>query len=416
MRTLDVAIVGAGPYGLSLAAELDRHSLDVCVFGPAMAFWRDNMPPGTKLKSDGQSFDLPAPGAGFPISRYQTETTGTFEATRPIPVTEFYDYGLRFRDRVVPRADPRMVRDVRQAGSDFIVTLDDGSHVTARNVVIAVGVASFPHLPEPLAGLPAGYVSHSVQYGPVAALAGKRVAVVGAGASAIDVAAALHEAGADTQIITRRATIAFHHPPARRPLRHRVRRPDTGIGGGWDLWFYANFPQLFHALPEAMRLRIVANTLGAAPGWFMRERIEGRVPMRTGMTMLAVTGANGVVTFDLRDRQGTKHQIEVDHVVAATGFRPDVARLDMLDPALAAGIRTAGTAPALSRRFETSVRGLYMIGPIAAPSFGPVMRFVFGARSTTPILARHLAAQCERAKPAAALRRVGQAAYRQPGE
>ncbi|MCW8308614.1 lysine N(6)-hydroxylase/L-ornithine N(5)-oxygenase family protein [Acidiphilium sp. PA] len=416
MKILDVAIVGAGPYGLSLAAELGRHDVDVCVFGPAMAFWHDNMPPGTKLKSDGQSSDLPAPGAGFPICHYQMETTGTFEATRPIPVTEFHDYGIRFRDRMVPRADQRMVRDVGRTGGDFVVTLGDGTHVLARNVVIAVGVAAFPYVPAPLAALPAGYVSHSVQYGPVAALAGKRVAVIGAGASAIDVAAALHEAGADTQIITRRAAIAFHHPPTRRPLRHRVRRPDSGIGGGWDLWFYANFPQLFHALPEPLRLRIVANTLGAAPGWFMRERIEGRVPMRTGMTIRSVTAANGVVTFDLRDRRGGERQIEVDHVVAATGFRPDVARLNMLDPALVSAIRTAGMAPVLSRRFETSVRGLYMIGPIAAPSFGPVMRFVFGARSTTPVLARHLARQCARMVPVAASQSVRQAVYRQPGE
>lgn len=417
MKKLDVAIVGAGPYGLSLAAFLKSSDIDHCVFGPAMSFWQDNMPPGTKLKSDGQSSDLPAPGSGFPISRYQIETTGSFVVTQPITVEEFHAYGTRFRDRMVSHADPRTVATIRRDGNGFSLTLEDGEEVAARAVVVAVGVRSFTYLPRHLAALPADCITHSVEHGPVAALAGKRVAVIGSGASAIDVAAALHEAGADTRIITRRESVAFHHPPShRRPLRHRIRRPDTGIGGGWDLWFYVNFPALFHALPEAVRLRIVETTLGPAPGWFMRDRIEGKVPILSGMTTMAVSADDGVVTFALKDRHGAAHRIEVDHVVAATGFRPDVARIAMLDPALASAIRTCGTAPALSRKFETSVPGLYMIGPVAAPSFGPVMRFVFGAGTTTPVLGRHLARRFPRAASTTVPLGPPAAAYGQAGE
>jgi thioredoxin reductase len=416
MKKLDVAIVGAGPYGLSLAAQLNASGVDHCVFGPAMTFWQENMPPGTKLKSDGKSSDLPAPGTGFPISRHQTETTGTFSPTQPITVEEFHAYGMQFRDRMVSHADSRLVANVRRSGSDFALTLEDGAEITARAVVIAVGVKAFTYLPRPIADLPAGCVTHSVDHGPVAALAGKRVAVIGSGASAIDVAAALHEAGADTRIITRRPTVAFHHPPSRRPLRQRIRRPDTGIGGGWDLWFYVNFPGLFHALPEAMRLRIVDSTLGPAPGWFMRDRIEGKVPIITGVTATAITAHDGVVTFDLKDRRGASQRVEVDHVVAATGFRPDVTRLAMLDPALVAEIRTVGPAPALSRKFETSVPGLYMIGPVAAPSFGPVMRFVYGAGLTTPVLAKHLAARQMRSASSSAPLATPVTAFSQAGE
>jgi thioredoxin reductase len=401
---------------LSLAAQLKSSGVDHCVFGPAMTFWQENMPPGTKLKSDGKSSDLPAPGAGFPISRHQTETTGAFVPTQPITVQEFHAYGVRFREHMVSHADTRLVNKVRRSGAAFTLTLEDGDEIMARAVVIAVGVRAFTYLPRHLAALPPGCVTHSVEHGPVAALAGKRVAVIGSGASAIDVAAALHEAGADTKIITRRATVAFHHPPSRRPLRQRIRRPDTGIGGGWNLWFYVNFPGLFHALPEAVRLRIVDTTLGPAPGWFMRERIEGKVPILTGMTTTAVSADDGVVTFTLKDRHGADHRIEVDHVVAATGFRPDVARLDMLDPALIGDIRTAGTAPVLSRKFETSVPGLYMIGPVAAPSFGPVMRFVFGAGLTTPVLGRHLIAKLSRQTEANLPLGAPAGAYTQAGE
>ncbi|MGC9269496.1 NAD(P)-binding domain-containing protein [Acidiphilium sp.] len=412
-----VAIVGAGPYGLSLAAHLNALGIDHCVFGPPMTFWAENMPPGTKLKSDGQSSDLSAPDTGFSFGRYQTETTGQFNVTQPITVGEFHAYGMAFRKRLVSSADQRMVADIRRDGAGFILTLADGEMIGAKAVVIAVGVKSFANLPPALAALSPDLVSHSVVYGPVDTLRGKRVAVIGAGASAIDVAASLHEAGIDTRIVTRRAGIAFHHPPGRRKLRHRVRRPDSGIGGGWDLWIYANYPGMFHMLPEATRLRLVQQTLGAAPGWFMRERIEGQVPILAGMTTNAITTDAGVITLEMTGADGADRKVEVDHIVAATGFWPDVRRLDILDPGLIATIRTADAAPVLSRRFETSVPGLYMIGPAAAPSFGPVMRFVYGARSTAPVLARYLASRHPRAAKVATSKSPGSVvAYPQPGE
>ena len=51
----------------------------------------------------------------------------------------------------------------------------------------------------------------------------------------------------------------------------------------------------------------------------------------------------------------------------------------------------AGT-PAVGRDYQSSVPGLYFIGPAVAPTFGPVMRFVFGARHAATVVTRHLAA------------------------
>lgn len=399
MQRIDVAIIGAGPYGLSLAAHLAALGVDYCVFGPSMAFWRENMPPGRLLKSDGNASDLPAPDA-FPIREFLTARGVTFRAEEPIPVEHFHDYGMAFHERHVSSCDTRLVARICRADDGFRLTLDDGTAVAARRAVVAVGVRPFAYTPAEYLALPAERISHSVRYGSVAALAGCRVAVIGSGASAIDVASALNEAGAFPIIVSRRARIAFHAPPCKRKLRHRIRRPDTGIGGGWDLWLFANFPHAFHALPETTRLHLIETTLGAAPGWFMRKKIEGQVPTLTGVTTERIAMEGEKIVFDLVDRAGTKSCLKVDHVVAATGFRPDIGRLDFLDPTLRAAIRTAGTAPALSRRFETTMPGLFMIGPVAAPSFGPVMRFVFGAGKTTAPLATHLAGRQARAKAA----------------
>jgi hypothetical protein len=66
-------------------------------------------------------------------------------------------------------------------------------------------------------------------------------------------------------------------------------------------------------------------------------------------------------------------------VLAATGYRVDLDRLDFLDPALRGEVRTVAGWPHLTSSFESSVPGLYFTSLAAAETFGPVMRFVCGA-------------------------------------
>src|SRR5947209_2295984 len=80
----------------------------------------------------------------------------------------------------------------------------------------------------------------------------------GAGASALDLAALLHQAGAEVQVVARGPVIRFHDPPQLpRPWRQRMRSPMTGLGSGWKLMFYSHLPQVFHKLPETLRLEVV---------------------------------------------------------------------------------------------------------------------------------------------------------------
>jgi hypothetical protein len=78
-------------------------------------------------------------------------------------------------------------------------------------------------------------------------------------------------------------------------------------------------------------------------------------------------------------------------VIAATGYRVDLRRLAFLHPDLGANVRTVENTPILDSFFESSVPGLYFVGVAAANSFGPVMRFAFGADYTAKRLVRHLA-------------------------
>jgi thioredoxin reductase len=146
-------------------------------------------------------------------------------------------------------------------------------------------------------------------------------------------------------------------------------------------------------MPESFRLRVVRNHLGPAPGWFMTERVVGRFPLHLGTTIESLTAQGGRAHFALRNREGTRSELTVDHVIAATGYRPAMERLPFLDNGLREQIQTAGGAPVLNLSFESSVPGLYMVGLASANSFGPLARFAYGAGFTARRLARKLAAR-----------------------
>lgn len=388
-----LVIVGAGPYGLSIAAHLRAQGIGFRLFGRPMLNWQAKMPRGMLLKSEGFASNLADPGDRFTLEDFCSRQGLTYSAEAyPVPREDFIAYGQAFQQRFVPEVEKRMVVAIRRSGDAFAVQLDDGEIVTADRIVIGVGISDFANLPPSLADLSAEFVSHSSHHEDMAAFRGREVAVVGSGSSAIDIAALLHENGAAVQMISRRSELPFHSPPEiNRSLADRLRAPQTGIGPGWRSFFYTAAPQLFYRLPDELRMRIVSTWLGPAGGWYMRERIVGKVACLAGYEPLAAEVAGGKVRLRLSGRDGSERAVAVDHVLAATGYRIDVRKIGFLDETLRGEINTVSGYPVLSRNFESSAAGLYIVGPASAYSFGPMFRFVLGARFTARRLARHLA-------------------------
>jgi thioredoxin reductase len=387
MKGVDTAIIGAGPYGLALAAHLSKKGGEIRIFGEPMGAWKNNMPAGMLLKSYPWASNIADPESHFTVKHFCIKHGVPYhDYLGAVPLETFIDYGEEFQRLYVPFVERRMLAALQKNSAGFIGRFDDDETIHARRVVVAVGLTPFKALPSIANGLPAEVFSHSGDYGPFDRVAGKKVAVIGGGSSAVDTAALAHEAGIDVTLIARSSELPFADLPRIRGPIERMMAPDSGIGESWAMGVCARAPRLVNMMPEQIRLRL-AYTKGLGPlgGAFMRERFAG-IPTLLSRHVTEIKARDKVY---LRLKGEKKNEIfAADHVVFATGYKPDVSRLAFLDPQILAQIRRTITAPRLSRHYESSVPGLYFIGPAAAPSFGPVCRFVYGSYHP----ARHLSA------------------------
>lgn len=399
MTKCDVAIIGAGPYGLSIAAHLKARAVDFRIFGNPMHFWLTHMPKGMRLKSEGFASSLYDPNSTYTLEVYCKEKGIAYaNLGLPVPLEVFTSYGLEFQKRFVPELENKLVSSLRRSTEGFRMYLEDGEIISTRRVVMAIGLTHYEYIPPILAALPEEFVTHSSRHNTVDQFKGREVAVVGAGASALDLAALLHQAGAHVQVVARNPVIRFHDPPDKLEPSwiDRLRTPVTGIGPGWKLFLCTNAPLVFRRMPQEFRFDKVRRILGPAPCWFIKEQVVGKIPLHVDVTVTEATVQNGRVSLQLTDSAGTQKTLMTDHVIAATGYKVDLRRLAFMDSDLQSGIRSVEHTPVLSSNFESSVPGLYFVGASAANTFGPLLRFAFGAGFTARRLSRHLAKSADR--------------------
>lgn len=395
---LEAAIIGAGPYGLSVAAHFRRRGIAFRIFGRPMDSWLAHMPKGMKLKSDGFASDIYDPESAFTLRQFCAERGIEYADTGvPVRLETFASYGLAFKDRMVPELEDRLVASVDRVRDGFQLQLEDGERLQARTVVFAIGITHFDYVPDNLTHLPAEFLSHSARHHEVEPFRGRNVVVIGGGSSALDMAGLLNEAGAHVELVSRRAELKFHSQPRGKPRSQwqQIRHPQSGLGPGMRSRFFANSPLAFHYLPERLRVEAVRRTLGPSGGWFIRDKVIGKVPLHLGCTPRGAEVQNGKVQLSVRTADGGERKIVTEHVIAATGYRVDLERLKFLNPEIRSQLKTVGGSPVLSSSFESSVPGIYFVGVAAANSFGPVMRFAFGAgfaaRRTTQAMAKAFA-------------------------
>jgi FAD-dependent urate hydroxylase len=371
-----VAVVGAGPYGLAAAAHLRHAGVDVRVFGEVMGFWHRHMPAGMVLRSRRRSSSISDPRRAL-----------TLEAHGGVPgdrmanasLSEFLDYAHWFRRRAVPDVDPRRVTRIERSDG-FELTLDDGDVVRADRVAIAAGLAPFPWRPPPFDALPAEMCSHTSEHADLGRFAARRVAVIGAGQSALESAALLHEAGANVEVLVRGPGVHWlRGDSGARSLGDRL-SPPTDVGGRVTGWVAA-VPDAFRRLPAALRPVVTRRCVRPAGAPWLAPRLAG-VPIVAGSVVTEAVREDSRVRLRLA---GGGDRV-ADHVLLGTGYRVDVSRYAFLSPLLGSLARADGY-PLLTTGLESSVPGLHFLGAPAARSFGPIMRFVVGTWYAAPAFA-----------------------------
>jgi FAD-dependent urate hydroxylase len=404
-----VAVIGAGPYGLSIAAHLRSAGVDFRIFGTPMQRWRAHMPKGMYLKSEGRASNLFDPDGAYTLGRYCADESLPYGAYgMPVPLETLTRYGLSFQRRFVPAVEDVMVTALDRMSDAFELRLASGETLRAGKVVIATGLSSTAHIPAALAHLPADLLSHSGEHHDLDGFKGRAVTVIGGGQSALETAALLAEAAAEVQLLVRGPKLYWNAPPASgpRPLIERVRHPMSHLGPGLGPWFYANAPMLFRYLPAETRIARTRTALGPAGAWWLKERVLGRLPVMLGHSIRGAEACREGVKLQLRGLDGELRQFTTSHVIAATGYRFILSSLPFLSEGLRAQLRSVRQTPVLSPNFESSVPGLYFTGLASANQFGPAMRFLHGAGFTARRVGHHIAASEHRLRlPASATSR-----------
>jgi thioredoxin reductase len=400
----DVAIVGAGPYGLSVAAQLGGRGVEHRIFGPPMKFWRD-MPDGINLKSFAFATNVYVPTKGHSFPEWCRERG--LEDSEPCTMASFAAYGMSMKDRFVGHVETVEVERVSLAsGGRFEIVLATGERAMARRVVFATGLSHLKYVPPVVEGLPPELGTHTAHLSDYSPFRGKQVIVLGAGASAIEAGALVNEAGGRAEILVRESQFEFNvKMNPNRSLYDRLRNPNSVVGPGMKNRILQELPLAIHFLPERRRLRFVKGYLGPAAPWWIKDRVDGIVPIHTNSTVVAAEPVGRRVRLKVQVQGQADRTVEVDHVISGTGYVPNLDRLDYLDGDLRRRLRRVELGPSLSMSFESSVPGAYFVGPISAFCFGPLTRFVCGAAYAAPALARHLAGPVPRVR--SALRRLG---------
>jgi thioredoxin reductase len=390
MPTCDVAIIGAGPYGLSAAAHLRRvKGLDVRVFGQPMSFWDRQMPRGMLLRSNWTATQIASPDSLLSLEAFQKANGVKFGI--PVPLERFVEYGKWYQAQTVADLDQREVSRIEIDTSGFYVTLHDGEIFRSHRVIVAAGISSFACRPPEFQNLPSSLVSHTSEHRDLHTFAGRRVLIVGGGQSALESAALLREAGAEPEVITRSRRIHWLQGWASKTLHHRlggfVRQllyAPTDVGPAGISQLLAR-PNLVRRLPRTLQNRIRDRAVRPAGARWLVERLRD-VPIRLGCKVKSVN----VIGDRVRVRLDDGSERIADHVLLGTGYRVDISKYDFLSAKLKETIRCFNGYPILKVGLETSVAGLHVLGAPAAWSFGPLMQFVSGTHYASQVLTRYI--------------------------
>jgi FAD-dependent urate hydroxylase len=384
MKHDTIAVIGAGPYGLSAAAHLMGRGFQTRIFGKTMEFWQ-KMPREMHLKSSWSALSISDPAGAYSLNRYSKRMG--ISQQEPVPLQTFLGYGQWFQQQAVPEVDQTYVKHLSQDGKGFHLDLADGRTVKASKVIVAAGISSYANIPDFASHLPSTLVSHSQAHSDFSRFRGKKVIVVGSGQSALESAALLREAEASVELIARGPVIWIDRRLYRLtgPAK-RIFYPPSDVGPPGINWL-VSFPLIFRRFSDGAKRSLEERAVRPAGSPWLRPRVEGKINITENTSIISATEQGQGVCIKLSD--GTTR--EVDHILLGTGYRVDIHALTFINPSLLQKVQERDGYPVLNEWFETTVPHLHFVGAPAGYAFGPLCRFVVGSKISARQIARHAA-------------------------
>ena len=377
----DLLIIGAGPFGLALAAQAANDRIEHVIVGKPMEFWRENMPKGMFLRSacdwhlDPLNIDT--------IDAFLSTQGKTSKDVEPLSLDFYLSYVDWFRQQKNIQPLPIYVEKLDTSANNdrFISTTINGDTISAKHVALAPGFKHFANAPSELvARLPQDRYQHTSTFIDFTNAKGKRFLIIGGRQSAYEWAALLLESSAS----------AVH-------LSHRHPSPAFAVAD----WSWVNklvdqiaedpswFRRLSQTEKDDISQRMWAEGRLKLEPWLEPRLKDNRLRLWPQTHLVSCTETP---TGELETVLSNGETITIDQVVLATGYKVDIARLPILSPNLLARLETRNGFPALDDHFETSVPGLFITSMPAMQDFGPFFGFTISVRTSAKLIGQRLLA------------------------
>jgi cation diffusion facilitator CzcD-associated flavoprotein CzcO len=394
----DLLIIGAGPFGLAIAAQAAHDRIEHLIVGKSMEFWRANMPKGMFLRS----------ACDWHLDPLNVHTIEAFLSTQgktpkdvePLSLEFYLSYAEWFRQQknikplplYVEQIDSFQTNDRSHATHGFIATTASGETITANRVVLAPGFKHFAHAPSELTSkLPPGRYEHTSTFVDFTSAKNKRFLIIGGRQSAYEWAALLLESGA-----------------AEVHVSHRHPSPAFDVAD----WSWVNelvdhmaddpswFRRLSQTEKDAVSHRMWAEGRLKLEPWLAPRLNDERLKLWPQTQLVSCTETRNPQSTAAASNTATELQvtlsnneiINIDTIVLATGYKVDITRLPILSPNLLTKLETRNGFPALDDHFETSVPGVFITSMPAMQDFGPFFGFTISVRTSAKLIGQRLLA------------------------
>ncbi len=366
MEKTDILIIGAGPYGIGLANELQHQGLDFRICGQPFSLWLKHTLDNLVLKTSWHTSEIFSRDHRFSVvnflrTHYPRDWKKKLAA--PVPIGLYREYIQTVLSEISFPVDESFVTQLENRDGHFLAVLDSGKKIEARQVIIATGIEPHRYLPDALCTLPRDKVIHSWYTNQYSDLQNKDIIVIGRGQSAGDAIQYLKEKSNRITWVLRHDPI-FYAEPLNLPL------PLFNLVLKISPWFYF--------LPSVAKSRFAKRFSLPTISPAIQSSLQSE-----GIIRLYEDAAD--MELELRNQKIYSREVQenYDVVIAATGYRYSLDNLRFLRPELSALIKSQDGIPWVDYNFETSVPGLFAIGGISEPSYGPAQRFMMGAYHST---------------------------------